>query len=205
MLKHDFMLLEPHTLYSGGEVGQGRSPADSGFGAMWIDLSWRKPCLSLPWTMCPLPEEDLSSLASPICRVWATAQGTPVPPPAPPPPPPTFHSQHEDLHKIVQVCGRKTKSHQRQCALGQPAMLLRMTSEGDSASCMLGCPLRDGVPCAMTSTMDDVCNKVIPYADAATSSPIKRPSSSQACFSRSLLCRSGSAYALLSAPFLQHA
>ena len=124
--------------------------------------------------------------------------------------PPTFHSQREDLHKIVrsesaEVCGCKTKSHQRQCALGQPAMLLRMTSEGDSASCMLGCPLRDGVPCAMTSTMDDVCNKVIPYADAATSSPIKRPSPSQACFSRSLFCRSGSAYALLSAPFLQHA
>ena len=85
MLKHHVMLLEPHTLYSGGEVGQGRSPADSGFGAMWMDLSWRNPCLSLPWTMCPLPEEDLLSLASPICRLWATAQGTTVPPP-------TFHS-----------------------------------------------------------------------------------------------------------------
>ena len=39
MLKHGTMLLGSHTLYSGGEVGQGRSPADSGFGAMWMDLS----------------------------------------------------------------------------------------------------------------------------------------------------------------------
>ena len=204
MLKHDVMLLGPYTLYSGGEVGQGRSPADSGFGAMWMDLSWRNPCLSLPWTMCPLPEEDLSSLASPICRMWATAQGTTGTTPHIP------LSQREDLLKNVRSenaedSGRKTKSHQRQCALDQPALLLLMASEADQASCMLGCPYRDKLPCATTSTMDDGCNKVTLYAVAAASLPIARPSSSQASFSRLLSCRSGSAYALLLAPFLQHA
>ena len=43
-------------------------------------------------------------------------------------------SQHEDLLKNVRSenaedSGRKTKSHQRQCALDQPALLLLMASE----------------------------------------------------------------------------
>ena len=68
------------------------------------------------------------------------------------------HSQHEELHKNVpsenaEVSGRKLKSQQRQCALGQPALLLRMISEGFPASCMLGSPVRDGLPCATTSTI----------------------------------------------------
>ena len=34
---------------------------------MWIDLSWKKPCLSLACTMCPLLEGDASPLSSLIC------------------------------------------------------------------------------------------------------------------------------------------
>ena len=186
------LALGTHTRYSGGEVGQGRSPAASGFGAIWMDLSWRNPCLSLPWTMCPLPEEDLSSLASPICRMWVAAQDSTVPPQASP------SLSTRKLRRIArseyaEISGRRRNLHQRRCALGQPALRSRMLTEGGFAPCMLGCPLRDGVPCAANLTMGDNCNKVTKHAVAASSQLIGRPSCSQASFCSSLPCRSGSA------------